>query len=41
MENTQIIAERIKAVSQNRGFSVKQVLADCDVDKNIVNKLIF
>lgn len=39
MENTQIIAERIKVVSQNRGFSVKQVLADCDVDKNIVNKL--
>ena len=39
MENTQIIAERIKVVSQNRGFSVKQVLADCNVDKNIVNKL--
>lgn len=39
MENTQIIAERIKAVSQSRGVSVKQVLNDCGVDKNIVNKL--
>lgn len=39
MENTQIIAERIKAVSQSRGISVKKVLSDCEVDKNIVNKL--
>lgn len=39
MENTQIIAERIKSISQIRGVSVKKVLSDCDVDKNIVNKL--
>lgn len=39
MENTQIVAERIKKEAQSQGISVKKILEECDVDKNIVNKL--
>lgn len=39
MENTQIIAERIKEQAKNENKSVKSVLEECELSKNLVNKL--
>ena len=39
MNNTQIIAERIKKQAQIKGLTVKKILEICVIDKNIVNKL--
>lgn len=39
MENTQIIAERIKQQAKNQNVHVKDVLEFIKVDRNLVNKL--
>ena len=39
VNNTQIIAERIKNQAQIKGLTVKKILEICVIDKNIVNKL--
>lgn len=39
MENTPIIAERIKIEAKKRGIKVKDILEYCQIDRNIVNKL--
>ena len=39
MENTQIIAERIKEEARRQDVKVKDLLAQCQIDRNLVNKL--
>lgn len=39
MENTQIIAERIKIQAKDKGISVKKLLEKCGLGVNTVNKM--
>ncbi|MDE6730891.1 MAG: helix-turn-helix transcriptional regulator [Oscillospiraceae bacterium] len=39
MKNTQIVAERIKLQSKEKGFSVKKLLESCELGVNTVTKM--
>ena len=39
MKNTQIVAERIKLQSREKGFSVKKLLESCELGVNTVTKM--
>lgn len=39
MEDTQLIADRIKAQAKSRDVKMKDVLEECQINKNFVNSL--